>query len=289
MDWRTIETVMDTLERPSGGFTLAHRGIVTMPDRTKVFVKIGVDEETKRWAQKEIAIYMFLQKHDYPFIPKFLAHNYDRTGFALEALTASNGWDWTETWDEQRLDTTLKAMEQLAAIIPTEEEKLLFGKKGITSDTDGWQILLRSPDKQLALRRKLSEKGHTGLASNLDIPALAKKSAQYVFEDHIVVHQDVRADNCAWCPTQQTVRLIDWNWTQLGDRAIDRNAMLVHVYRSGLNILQEHRSYLDASALEWLAGFWLDASTNPVRGNSPSLRDYQLASGVAALELAAKA
>jgi hypothetical protein len=290
MQWHDIEQVMHTLERPTGGFTSAHRGIVTMPDGMKVFVKIGIDEESKHWAQKEIAIYLFLQKHHFPCIPKFLTCNQDRTGFALEALVPENGWDWTETWDTKRLDATLTAMDRLAAIIPSKEEKRLFGPKGIAHDADGWQTLQSSSEKQALLRHKLEESGHYDLASTLDITAIAAKSARYAFHNTVVTHQDVRADNCAWNAEKQRVALIDWNWTQMGDRNIDTNAMLVHVYKSGFTALDIYRDHLDAAALEWLAGFWLNASTNPLRANSSPnqhLREYQLASGVTALDLAA--
>jgi hypothetical protein len=289
VQWQDIENVMDTIEKPTGGFTLAHRGTVTLTDGTKVFVKVGIDEETRRWAQKEIAVYMFLQKHNYPYIPKLLTHNNDQTGFALEALNSKEGWDWTETWDELRLQATLGAMDILATILPSDEEKKLFGAKGITRDTDGWHTLQTSIGKQAILQDKLRTNGHEDLIGKIDIPVMAKQSAEYVFQDNAVVHQDVRADNAAWSASQQTVRLIDWNWTQIGDRDIDINAMLVHVHRSGLGVLEHHAAYLDANALEWLAGFWLNASTNPLRANSTRnkhLRDYQLESGITALELA---
>jgi len=288
MQWQDIEKVMHTLKRPSGGFTVAHRGVVTMQDGTKLFIKIGVDRESRHWAQKEINVYLSLQRHGYPFIPQFLAHNEDKTGFALEALNAEDGWNWTETWNETRLAATLKAMEELAAIGLTTEEKQLLGEKGISAHADGWRVLVTSPSKQAMLREKLRENNHLALAENLDIQALASRSMEYQFNDDTLVHHDIRADNCAWYAQGQTVKLIDWSWAQMGDRIIDQNAMLAHVYRSGFNVLEKYRSYLEVRALEWLAGFWLNASTNPPHPVNPHVRRYQLASGVAALELAAK-
>jgi hypothetical protein len=286
MQWQDIERVMHTLEKPVGGFTMAHRGVVTMPDGKKVFVKLGTDNESKHWAQKEIAVYTFLQRHHYPFIPEFLAHNEQKTGFALEAITSENGWDWKDQWDDPRLAKTLEAMDLLATISPNEEEKALFGVKGITGDADGWRVLQNSDEKQRVLRDTLTKTGHQGLAGSLNILSMARKSTRYVHKENAVVHQDVRADNCAWSASRGAVKLIDWSWTQFGDRTIDRNAVLVHVYRSGFDITAKYHMHLDAAALEWLAGFWLNASTNPVRPDSPHLRDYQLESGVAALELA---
>jgi hypothetical protein len=291
VQWQDIEKVMHTLEKPNGGFTLAHRGIVTMPDGRKIFVKIGIDDETKRWTRKEIIVYMFLQKHNYPYIPKFLACSADKTGFALEALTEQDGWNWAEAWNKDRLAATLHAMDELAAVKVSFEEKNLFGEKGITRDTDGWHIVQNSEQKQALLRTKLIDTGYADLAAHLDIHGMAVRSADYVFADDIVVHQDIRADNCAWCPQEKTVKLIDWSWTQIGDRRIDTNAMLVHVHKSGLDVLHLHPELLNANVLEWLAGFWFNASTNPLRANNEHnehLQEYLLESGVTALQLADK-
>jgi hypothetical protein len=291
VQWQDIENVMHTLETPNGGFTLAHRGTVVMPDGMKVFIKIGIDDETKHWTQKEITVYTFLQKHGYPFMPKLLACNPDKTGFALEALTPKDGWNWAENWDEARLSATLEAMDTLAAITISGAEKDLFGEKGITKNTDGWQKLIASEQKQALLQQKLSEAGHTDFTTQLDMHVMARRSAAYTFADNVVVHQDIRADNCAWRPSDTAVKLIDWSWTQIGDRRLDVNAMLVHVHKSGLNILTLHPELLDRGALEWLAGFWFNASTNPLRANSTHnehLQEYLLESGVTALRLAEK-
>jgi len=102
------------------------------------------------------------------------------------------------------------------------------------------------------------------------------------------VHNDVRADNCAWNQQQQTVRLIDWNWAQLGDRRIDVCAFLVHVHKTGFDIAN-HAHRLNKEALHWLAGFWFKSAAQPLLEGSSEravLRDYQLASGITAFDLA---
>lgn len=86
-NWADIEKSIETLRKVEGGFSSARRGIVTLSDGTRAFVKLGVNDPTKTWARKEIEVYRFLQRHTYPFIPQLLAHNNDETSFALEALT----------------------------------------------------------------------------------------------------------------------------------------------------------------------------------------------------------
>lgn len=289
MQWQAIENAMHTIENQSGGFSAARRGIVTMPDGLRVFVKVVNATEDEQWVKKEIAVYKMLQAHNYPYVPKLLAHNDDLTGFALEALTAENGWDWTDTWNESRLTATLAAMDGLASLAPSDDEKKHLGVKGITKDVDGWRALQISERKQRILRQKLANTGRDDLANSLDFGERAKESAVYPFKYDTLVHHDIRADNCAWCPAEQTVKLIDWEWTQLGDRTIDQNAILAHVYKSSsYDVLAKYHDLLNTNALIWLAGFWLNASTNPDRPESPQVRKYQLASGIAALELASK-
>jgi thiamine kinase-like enzyme len=182
-------------------------------------------------------------------------------------------------------------MDALATIKPAKAEKELFGEKGLTSNTDGWQVLKTSPGKQQKLREMLRSSGHQILADTINTEVMAQQSATYVFKDDSIVHHDVRADNCAWCAQQQMVKLTDWSWTQLGDRTIDINAMLVHVHKAGLNVLEHHANRLHPRALQWLAGFWFNAATEPPRSKAirhMETRQYQLESGITALELAGK-
>ena len=108
MQWNTIEQALSTIKHASSGYTLAHRGIITLNDRQTAFVKLGVDDTTNAWAKKEIALYEFLASRQYSHVPKLLAVNPERTGFCLEALEPENNWDWTNTWT-QHLSEYLRA------------------------------------------------------------------------------------------------------------------------------------------------------------------------------------
>jgi thiamine kinase-like enzyme len=288
MNWQTIENALHTLQKSDGGFTTAHRGVITFSDQTQAFVKIGTDDNTKVWARKEIAVYEFLYEHSFPYVPKLLAHNADRTAFALEALTTHAGWDWTDTWNSERLDATLHAMDELAALTSLAAEHENFTRGMISETADGWRPLAESAEKQTILIEKLRASGHNILAETLNVSAMAAQSASFVFRNDSLVHNDVRADNGAWNPSLQTVKLIDWNWAQISDRRIDVSSLLVHVHRSGFNIANQYADWLDADALQWLAGFWLHgAAETDIHTTSEiaTLGEYQLLSGIAALEL----
>ncbi|HSX00558.1 MAG TPA: phosphotransferase [Patescibacteria group bacterium] len=284
--WDTIEASLQTLAPTSGGYTTAQRGIITSSDSQRLFVKIGHDDLTKEWAHKEILVYRFLQKHAYPFVPKLVAVNSDETAFALEPL--QDTWDWSDTWTTERLDKTLEAMDALAVIIPDGHDCALFEKSFVSETADGWRPLADDTELQGILRTKLVAAGRQDLVDTINFGEHAQRSSEFMFERTALVHNDVRADNCAWNKAQQTVKLIDWNWTQLGDRRTDVGALLVHVHKTGFDITNYiHR--LDKEALHWLAGFWFRSASQPLlEGGSEraALRDYQLASGVTAFDLA---
>lgn len=133
MNWQIIENALPTLQKTNSGFTMAERGIVTLTDQTRVFVKIGTDDNTKAWARKEIDAYKFLEEQSFRHVPKLLAHNTGQTAFALEVLVSEDGWDWTDAWNEERLNKTLGAMDELAALTPLASSHSIFASGMISS------------------------------------------------------------------------------------------------------------------------------------------------------------
>ena len=79
MQWQDIKKTLHTLEKTQGGFTLASRGIITMPNGKRAFVKIGVDDVTKKWIHRELNTYALLEAYAYPCMPKLLAYDDGRT------------------------------------------------------------------------------------------------------------------------------------------------------------------------------------------------------------------
>jgi hypothetical protein len=65
ISWGDIEKRIATLTKVDGGFSPAHRGIVTLSDGKRAFVKVGVNDPTKQWAKKEVEVYHFLQRQNY--------------------------------------------------------------------------------------------------------------------------------------------------------------------------------------------------------------------------------
>ena len=285
-DWQSIEQQLGDIRAVEGGFSQAQRGLVTLPDGKEVFVKVGAQENTKMWAKKEIAVYRFLEKHHYPDAPRLIAINANETAFALEAYTPADGWDWQENWDEDRLAVTIQAMDKLAAIKLDDDERSFFSASTITQDSNGWLPLLSSAEKQEVLIRKLHGIGAEDAVRNIDFANGAERSKAYKFADDTLVHYDLRADNCAWNATLKQVKIVDWNWTQLGDKDLELAATLTHIQKSGYDLPAELVQRLNADALHWMAGFWFNAAATPVwEGGPEHLRDFQLLAGVTALRL----
>jgi hypothetical protein len=282
--WSQIEATMTGLSPVEGGNSEAKRGIVTTPEGSKIFVKIGVNEHTKGWATKEINSYRFLEEHGYPYVPRLLSTNRDNTGFAIDALLPDEGWDWTNTWTKERLDATLAATDSLAAIQPESKYKDLFHPV-ITDADNGWRTLIESEEKRASLAMKLQATPNPTLMH--DISKHVQRAAAYRVQHDTLVHDDVRADNCAWNNERGEVKLVDWNWLELGDRKIDLAASLTHIQNSGFDVLDGYSDRLDPEALHWMAGFWLHAASNPIWPGGPEkLRDTQLQAGLTALRLA---
>lgn len=282
--WPDVEIALKTLQPVEGGYSDARRGIITLGNGEKVFVKIGVSERTKAWAAKEIKAYGFLAENFYSYIPSLLCINEDKTGFVLEALLPENGWDWSDTWSNERLNATLAATDALAAINPSLDYSELV-KPVITDKDNGWLKLVASEELQSILTVKLKESEEADLISKIRIHA--EKSSDFKVRHDTLVHDDIRADNCPWNESTRQVKLVDWNWLELGDRRLDLSAMLVHVQDSGFDVLPHFADRLDAEALHWMAGFWLEAASKPIWPGGPEkLRDVQLRSGITALRLA---
>jgi len=289
LNWSEIEKELVNLRPVDGGFSQAKRGLITLPGGRQVFVKLGLHEHTREWAKKEINIYRFLKQQDYRYVPELLAVNDDETGFALAACLPEDGWNWKEAWSTERLAKTLAATDALAAIKPQGSDLEYFSRKALDEHDDGWSALQAMTDLKVKLLEKLKRAGKDHLAATLNFEAEAAKSKQFIFQSTLLVHNDLRADNCAWNPQTQQVCIVDWNWAQMGDRRIDLSAMLAHVYRQGFNVLPAYKDRLNGDALQWLAGYFLKQSAMPIWDGGPdNLRDFQLLTGIAALDLASE-
>lgn len=287
VSWQDIESRLHELLPVSGGFSQAKRGLITLSDERQVFVKCAVNDSTELWTRREVKVYAFLERLGFSHAPRLLARRPDGTGFALESLLPEQGWNWKPEWNEARLQATLAAMDDLAVLQPYDTDKVFLSEQPLGETDNGWSALERSEELQEQLCQTLLKQDRKDIAGVIDFASAADRSSQFAFADDTLVHYDVRADNCAWHAASGQVRLVDWNWLQLGDRRIDLSGFLVHVHKSGFNVLPDYAHLLDQDALHWMAGFWFRAAITPIWPGGPTdLREHQLRSGLIAWDLA---
>lgn len=286
INWDEIERQLKHIQSVEGGFSRAHRGILNLDNEREIFVKMGTEETSKKWAKKEIAVYRFLQKHNYPHSPHLLSTNDAEDAFAIEAYTPSNGWDWNKNWSESRIEITIQAINDLATIKLDETERNLFSENNLSQKDNGWQQLVDYPKRQEHLFLKLKASGQENIIPQLDFLKSANISTKYHFKDDKLVHYDIRADNCAWNNNQHEVKIVDWNWAQLGDQDIDYAGLFTSIQASGFSLPKEILNQVNPAAFHWLAGFWFNSASQPIWENGPEdLRSFQLESGLTALKL----
>lgn len=111
----------------------------------------------------------------------------------------------------------------------------------------------------------------------------------YKIKSNTLVHLDIRADNCPWNQKTKKLKLIDWNWSCLGDSDLEYAIIIVSAYNSGLKVPNHMLKKLNRGTLIWLAGNWLSASIEPVwEGGNISVRNLQAKSGTTAYSLSEK-
>jgi len=286
LDWNLINQKLKDITDFSGGFTNSSKGILTLDSGKVMFVKKANDPQVITWTRKEIEIYKILNTHDFFFTPQLISYSPDYSIFATDCLSADDDWDWSNNWSEQRLDSTFRTIDALAAIQLSDTEKNIFISDKIRDFINGWQILFDNPTKLNLILQKMA-KDPVGRNLEININEELDFSHQFKFVNSTLVHNDIRSDNCPYSASRNASMLVDWPWAIIGDPRIDMNSLLTHVHLSGFDVTQKYADRLNVSALQWLAGYWLSTSTDDQ--DSPEkleLRNLQFQSGIKALELA---
>jgi|GEM_PF-1678896 len=270
-DWkRDIEPFLDTMQTVEGGYTPAERGVVTLLDGTKVFVKIAIGDMTKRWLKKEIKVYKILGEAGYTFMPRLLAHNDASDAMAIEYLDQAS---FDDMWDEDKLIAITHAQEVL------KDYKHLF-----TDDPDfyfddadkleaRWNRIFLG-DSINILNAKFTKFGLSTQFTREQFETLRKMHDGWKMKQDTLIHEDIRGDNFGYFADKKLGKLIDWNWLTVGDESLDTTALFVHMYASGFDPYLIHPEKYDAKMLVYLICFWLDSVL--VGDEDASDREYRL-------------
>ncbi|MDB5167192.1 MAG: aminoglycoside phosphotransferase [Candidatus Saccharibacteria bacterium] len=258
-DWtQDIEPFLATMQPVEGGYSLAERGVVTLTDGAKVFVKIAEGDITKKWLRKEIIAYQKLISAGYPYIPKLLAHDESYSAMAIEYLDHSN---FENVWDTDKLDAILRAQEKL------KEYKTLFvGDPDFTLESvvgldSKWVTILKG-DGIEHINSKFRKLDVDASFTRDQILSYEAMLEGWEIADDTLVHQDIRADNFGYDPITKQGKLVDWNWLCVGDASLDRTPLFVNMYISGFDPYVYHPEKYDPKMLAYLVSFWLERVLN---------------------------
>ena len=254
VSWTDVLNHLDTLNIASGGFTNSLSGIIHLPNKGDYFLKLAQDSENAQWVNKEINIYKILNKYGFKLTPKLIATDSVNRGFLTTALTLSDGWDWSDKWNEARLDTTFESMNMLAEIKLNDSDKHIFESHRGSYFHNGWIAINKSYDKTRFVYDRI------GADANLDILKELYEIHKFTPKKDTLVHNDLRGGNTAYSKNLNVVMLVDWPWAEIGDKNLDTNALLVNVSCSGMKLSENYQKLLRPKELHWLAGFWLDCA-----------------------------
>jgi hypothetical protein len=259
----------------SAGHTPARRWIVTLDDGSTAFVKVATDEATASWLRDEHLTYSILRGA--PFMPAYLGWYDDGTSpvLALEDLSSAT---WPPPWTPDSIDAVHRALDlvhdaEAFAGLPRADDDHL----GLR---EGWREVAERPDAFLAL----------GLCSaawlERHLDALEAAAGGAPLDGEALLHLDVRSDNV--CVDEHGARLVDWNWTSVGNPDLDLLAWLPSLHAEGGpapdDVVRGHGEIAAA-----LAGFFAAHAARPPIPTAPGVRRVQLAQARTALPWAARA
>lgn len=250
---RDIAPRIPRLEQSDQGYTNAYTGLINLVGGSQVFVKCAMDNDSARWAKKEIQTYRTLQKAGYDHMPRLLAISPDETSFAIEALL---GYDFSPQWDEDKLHAITRARKHLKPLRYLFEGDKEFSMRHVVGAQNRWPMLR---DEVVFARANDLLHRTEGVAISHETLERCIDALQtwHVCQDTLV-HGDLRADNFAYDPRTKTGKLIDWAWLCVGDDALDVASLCVSVARTGYAVYDVYPELFNEAAVVSTMGYWLE-------------------------------
>lgn len=253
-DWAIdIAPRIPRLEQTEQGFTAAYTGLVTLQDGSLVFVKCAMDENSARWARKEIKAYKLLQDAGYDYIPRLMAVNTEGTSFAIQALI---GYDFSPAWGVDKFHAIMRARKDLKALRYLFEGDPEFSMRKVVGVQNRWPALRSEP---ILFRANELLMASQGVSVSPDMVERCNQVMQ-AWQAHpdTLVHDDLRADNFAYDPQTKTGRLIDWSWLCVGDDTLDVTALCVSATQTGFDVYGMYPDMFSEQAVVSTLGYWLE-------------------------------
>ncbi|WHT17344.1 aminoglycoside phosphotransferase family protein [Crossiella sp. CA-258035] len=266
----------------TGGFSPGVAARLRLADGRRVFVK-AVDWHTNRFSapmHRAEAIVSSGLSTMAP-VPELLA-SFDQDGWTLLLFADIDGRQPSVPWLAGELDRVLAAVAELAGAltpcpldVPTAQEKFAH-------NFTGWRRLAAEPDDRL----------DPWTRRNLDRLAELESHWPGAAAGNTLLHGDLRADNLLL--TEDRVVVVDWPHACRGAAWIDLLALLPSVRMQGgpeldpVFLAHPVAATADPDAvnavLAGLAGYFVRGALQPDPPGLPTLRAFQGAQGVTAVE-----
>ncbi|WP_084961793.1 aminoglycoside phosphotransferase family protein [Thermoactinospora rubra] len=262
-------------ETQNGGFSPAAAVRLGLQDGRRAFVKaleaapypqsVGIYRDEARIAAR---------LPDAVPAPRLLTH-FEQDGWVVLVFEDVDGRHPRQPWDRAELDRVLRALgEMSAALTPSPVDAPPIGEKLAESFT-GW--------------RRLLEEDTTGLdpwaLANLERLAELEAGWAEAAKGDTLLHADVRADNILL--TEEGVFFVDWPHACLGAPWVDLLALLPSVRMQGgpppHELLDDPDPAITA-VLAAITGYFVRQGRRPDPPGLPTVRAFQRAQGVVALE-----
>lgn len=268
----------------TGGFSPGLASVLDLDNGKRVFAKaVGLERSTDapRMYRDEIRVVSALP----PSVPapRFLG-SYDEDGWVALVYEAVDGHQPAVPWLDDELERVLDALTDLAtSLTPSPIE--LPSVAG-SEDFDGWKQLSADPQAVTKL-----EELAPWAARHLEELVGMEGEFLPIASGKTLVHGDLRADNILL--TAERVVFVDWPFASMGAPYCDLMFMLPSIAMHGTDpqaIVERHPLTRDVPehdidvVLAALTGFFIPRSMQPPVPNLPTLREFQRAQGMAALD-----
>jgi aminoglycoside phosphotransferase (APT) family kinase protein len=267
----------------AGGFSPGLASVLQLDNGQRVFAKaVGLDRsaEGPGMYRDELRIVSVLPA-SVP-APRFLG-SYDEDGWVALVYEAVDGDQPVVPWLDDELARVLDAMTDLAtSLTPALSEALpAMG----TEHFDGWKQIAAAPQAVSKLEEFAPWALHhlaELVGMEAEFPAAAAGKA--------LVHGDLRADNMLL--TADRVVFVDWPFASIGTPYCDLMFMLPSIAMHGTDpqpIVERHPLTRDVPdhdldvTLAALTGYFIERSMQLPIPHLPTIRQFQRAQGIAAL------
>lgn len=254
-DWeRDIAPYLHTMQPVEGGYSTAKRGIVTLKNGEKVFVKSAEGDVTSRWLMKEIDVYKRLNGATFPFIPQLLSYSDNRHAMAIEYLSTAS---FDTEWDEDKLNAIIEVQAELKKYKHIFVNDPAYTLESVIGLDAKWPQVL-TDEAVDSLNTKFRTLGVDVILTLKQLEHYEQQLFGWKLQEDTLVHQDIRADNFGYDTLAKQGKLIDWNWLCIGDENLDRTPLFVNMFVAGFDPYTYHPETYDTSTLIYLISFWLE-------------------------------